>query len=71
MRRSKQTNKRRLHSLTPREGHGKAVPLDAESGGAHITPLDQSQESPVTIIRSKKKTYQLRQREAYRRKGEQ
>ena len=71
MRRSKQTYKRRLHSLTPREGHGKAVPLDAESGGARIYPNNQSQESPVTIIRSKKKTYQLRQREAYRRKGEQ
>jgi|DEB0MinimDraft_10_1074344.scaffolds.fasta_scaffold13941_3 hypothetical protein len=71
MRRSKQTYKRRLHSLTPRAGHGEAVPHDAESGGAHITPLNQSQEPPVTIIRSKKKTYQLRQREAYRRKGEQ
>ena len=38
MRRSKQTNKRRLHSLTPRAGHGEAVPQDVESGGARIYP---------------------------------
>jgi len=43
---------------------------DVESGGARITPLNQSQESPVTIIKSKKKTYQLRQAAAYRKPGE-
>jgi hypothetical protein len=63
-------NKRRLHKSNTSGGAMLKPSPDVESGGARITPLNQSQESPVTIIKSKKKTYQLRQDAAYRKPGE-
>jgi len=70
MRRSKQTNKRRLHKSNTSGGAMVKPTPDVESGGARINPLTLAQETPVTIIRSKKKTYQLRHKAAYRKPGE-
>lgn len=70
MKRSKQTYKRRLHKSNTSGGDKVKPSPDVESGGAHINPLTLAQETPVTIIRSKKKTYQLRHSAAYRKAGE-
>ena len=64
-------NKRRLHKSNTSGGALLEPSPDVESGGARITPNNKSQESPVTIIKSRKKSFQLRQAAAYRKSGEQ
>ena len=71
MRRSKQmqNKRRRLQSNTSGGEMVKPSP-DVESGGARINLYNKSQESPVAIIKSKKKLFRLKQESGMRRKGE-